>query len=120
MLAFEKISSGDKSGVKLFQTAVIQNKTEWDALWSRHDSKQTAPGIDFEHNTVLAVFGGQKPSAGYQIEITQVNPLKGGGASVIYRLVKPAPGKAGASVMSQPFIMIKTEKLSGSIGFNVE
>jgi len=119
VIAFEEIESGDKCAIKLFQTMAIQNKNDWQSVWSRHNLKNASlPDVDFEKNTVLAVFAGQKPSLGYSVKILSVQRKPDGGARVSYKITKPAPGNTAAAAISQPFHIVKADKISGSTSFS--
>ncbi len=115
----ELVETGDKSGVRLYQAIVVQSKQEMDSLWSRHKPGVAAPDVDFDKYTVLAVFDGQKNVAGYQLQILAVRKTDSG-AKVSYRVLKPTKGKPSVTTGTQPYQIVKTAKIDGTIAFRAE
>ncbi|MDZ4836373.1 MAG: protease complex subunit PrcB family protein [Candidatus Melainabacteria bacterium] len=118
-LPMEALDSGEKSGIRLFQAVVIQSKPDLDLLWSRHKPGQPAPDIDFENHTVLAVFDGQKNRAGYQVQIVSIRRTESG-ANVGYRVTRVGNSAASAAINVQPYAIVKTNKVVGSVAFGSE
>ncbi len=112
----ELIEGGEKSRIRLFQAVVIQNKDDMNALWARHQPGNPAPEVDFEKYTVLAVFDGQKNRVGNQVQITSVRKTDSG-ANVTYRVNSTGGAKPNAMVAAQPYQIVKTAKVIGSVAF---
>lgn len=112
----EPVESGEKSGIRLFQAVVLQNEADLNLLWSRHKPGHPAPDIDFSKYTVLAIFDGQKNRIGDKVEITSVRKTESG-ANVTYRVTSIAAVKPTALVTAQPYQIVKTAKVNGSIAF---
>ncbi len=106
---------GSISGIRDLRTVVIQNTAEWQSLWNEHNG-QTLPDVDFVHGTIVGVFAGNKPSAGYQVVITDV---KNSSASVEvdYREQAPAPGIVAAAVITQPYHLRRIPKTTLPVHF---
>jgi hypothetical protein len=81
-------------------------------LNSHHLPSPLPPEIDFESSFVLFVSMGEKPTAGYRVEIEEMKrsdeTLK-----VKLRLQEPSPGGMNAMVLTQPFVMAKVKKEKG-------
>jgi hypothetical protein len=70
------------------------------------------PEIDFESSSVVFVSMGEKPSAGYRVEIDQIK-RSGPILKVKLRLLEPSPGQMNATMITQPFVMAKVKKEKG-------
>lgn len=118
-IPFQKIEAGPKSSVKLFRTIVINDKKTWERLLQNHKphgSDFGNPVLDFEKETVIAVFAGQKSYAGYSVQIVGINRTNLG-AKVIYKIVAPTAGDGTAQAVNQPYMLVKTQKITGPISF---
>jgi PrcB C-terminal len=112
-LSFQTIAKGYRSGVRESLQIVARNQTEWDSLWKRHLSVETnpppAPAIDFNKQIVVAVFLGEKPTGGYDVEIIRAEQTDG--ALVIhYREKNPPPGGIVIQALTQPFHIIRVAR----------
>ena len=74
------------------------------------------PVINFEKESVIALFLGEKNSGGYAITIEQVLD-KSNKVYVVYKVVSPGVGDMVTSVMTQPFSIIKIPKTNKEIVF---
>jgi hypothetical protein len=96
---------------------VVRGNNEWQDLWNiicPYDTKP--PRVDFNKEMVLGVFLGQKPSAGYDIEISSLIE-KDDCLEVYVKKTKPSPGSMCASVLTQPYHVISTEKVNKDIKY---
>lgn len=95
---------------------VIQDEDVFKKLYaelhSHHLPAPLPPEIDFESSFVLFVSMGEKPSAGYRVEIEKMK-RSDGTLEVTLRLQAPPPGEMSAMVMTQPFVMAKVKKEKG-------
>jgi hypothetical protein len=108
--SFQTVVKGARSGVRDPLQIVIRSQAEWDALWKRHVSIETnpppPPAIDFNKQIVIGVFLGEKPTGGYDVEITRAE--QSDGALVLhYREKSPLPGSIAIQVLTQPFHIIQ-------------
>jgi hypothetical protein len=97
---------GATSGITAPRTVAIQSEEEWLALWKEHVAGQVPPlplpNVNFARYTVVGVFAGNKPTAGFSIVITRIQ-FKPDGVHVAYHEVAPDPSMAVADVVTQPF-----------------
>ena len=64
------IARGDASRVSEPRRVVARTDQEWRALWAAHAGPDAnAPAVDMSSVTVAAAFAGEKPTAGYGVEI---------------------------------------------------
>jgi protease stability complex PrcB-like protein len=109
-LSFQTIAKGYRSGVRESWQIVAHNQAEWDSVWKRHLSVETnpppPPAIDFNKQIVAAVFLGEKPTGGYDVEIIRAE--QSDGALVLhYREKSPLPGSLAIQALTQPFHIIQ-------------
>jgi hypothetical protein len=83
------------------QNKLFTSSKAWAEFWKT--AGVPAPAVDFSTNCVVAVFGGQKPSAGFVVEIVKVS-LDASRNSLVVEFIerKPGAGSGQASVMTHP------------------
>jgi PrcB C-terminal len=74
------------------------------------------PAINFKEELVIALFLGEKNSGGYAITVEQVLD-KNNKVYIVYNVESPKTGDMVASVMTQPFSIIKIPKTAKEIVF---
>jgi PrcB C-terminal len=108
-LSFQTIAKGYRSGVREPLQTVARNQAEWDSVWKRHSVETNPPPppfIDFKNQIVVALFLGEKPTGGYDVEIIRAE--QSDGALVLhYREKSPLPGSIAIQAMTQPFHIIQ-------------
>ncbi|MBI3552265.1 MAG: protease complex subunit PrcB family protein [Elusimicrobia bacterium] len=110
---------GQASAICEKKTVVVKNDKEWGDLWKQHAGEEAkAPKVDFTREMVVAVFLGQRPKAGYQVDIVLMpDPLDKNKLVVFYSEVFPKGGYS-AQVVSRPYAMVKV-KIHASVAFEV-
>jgi hypothetical protein len=84
--------------------AVINTEADWSRF-----TEDAAPGVDFRKHTVVAVFAGEKPTAGYSVRITKVE--KEGDTCVVHHVVSGPPRDAMvAQVITYPYIVVRLDE----------
>lgn len=89
---------------------------EWAALWRLHAGDAKAPAVDLASRSVVAVFLGSRPSAGYAVEITGTR-RQGAILIVEWRESKPGPGDITAQVLTSPAHIASIPRFAGEIKF---
>jgi hypothetical protein len=112
----EIIATENMSNVDEPKQAVARTAAEWEALWRSHASDRPLPAVDLGKRTVVAVFLGSRPTAGYQVEIVGARQ-EGKGVIVEWAEVRPKPGMMLAQVLTSPAIIASIPKADGDIGF---
>jgi hypothetical protein len=112
----ETIVRDNMSNVEDAKQAVARNPAEWAALWRLHAGDQAPPKIDFNKKTVVAVFLGSRPSAGYAVEVSGTKPA---GKTLIVEWSEhtPKPGTVSAQVITSPSHLVSIPKFAGEITF---
>lgn len=112
----ETIVRDNMSNVEDARQAVARTPAEWAALWRLHAGDQAPPKIDFTRRTVVAVFLGSRPSAGYAVEVNGTRPA---GKTLIVKWSEqtPRPGNISAQVITSPSHLVSIPKFEGEITF---
>jgi len=77
------------------------------------------PAVDFTTEMVVALFLGERPTGGYEIEVTQVERTDRG-LAVRFRVKKPDAGAMLMQVLTQPFHLIELPRVDESLTFIAE
>ena len=114
---FQTVLKDYRSGVRDPIEAVARNQTEWSALWKRHASIEPnpppLPAIDFSKEIVVAVFLGEKPTGGHDVEI--VSTERSDGTLLISFVEKsPRPGGMVTQAFTQPFHIVRVAAQSAA------
>jgi hypothetical protein len=113
--SLETVARGTMSGVEVPRQVVARTAAEWTALWAGQ-AKSQPPAVDFASRTVVAVFLGSRPSAGFEVEITGTRE-KGGVLTVLWQERGPGAGDVTAQVLTSPFHIASIPKFAGEIRF---
>ncbi len=110
------ISRAEMSMVDSPRQAVARSTAEWAALWRQHDWDSAPPKIDFNTRTVIAVFLGSRPSAGFAVEI--VGTREANGTLIVqWQERRPSRDSVSAQVLTSPAIIASIPKFAGEIKF---
>ena len=104
------------SGIDEPRQSVARSTDEWTTLWRAHAGDQPAPKVDFARRTVLAVFLGTRPSAGYAVEIVGTR-AEGTGLVVQWSERPPERGMVSAQVLTAPAHIVTVPRVAGAIRF---
>ena len=89
---------------------------EWSALWRSHAPDRQPPAVDLSSSTVVGVFLGSRPTAGFGVEIVGTREEKGT-LVVQYRETRPRPDAITAQVITAPYHIVAIPKHAGEIKF---
>jgi len=71
-VAFTELASGTQSSVRARKNYLITSQDELRELWKLVDVQGPPPTVDFSKQSVIAVFAGEQPTAGYAIAVRRV------------------------------------------------
>lgn len=100
---FTELAQGTQSKVSSRVNYHITSATELKEIWDLVNATGTPPAIDFATHTVLAVFAGQKPTAGYSIAVREVKDAEN--RMVTISLMNPGEGCMLAQALSAPYVL---------------
>jgi len=108
---------GHSSAITEAREIVVKTPRQWQKLWKEHAANTQAPlpEVDFNKETVVAVFAGQRMSGGYEISTEVEKDKESNTVTVLYQVRKPASMGLTITMMTQPYIIIKLPKPSGSL-----
>ena len=103
---FASIAQGSSSGILAPEETAIDSAPDWLAFWARHAPGASPPPVDFAADLVVAVVAGQRPTAGYEVDIVAIE--RGPAVTtVIYRVRRPPPDALVAQVLTSPFHIVR-------------
>ena len=115
---YEVIQQGTYSGKRDAIAQVITTQQDWEQLWKQHVSvlvpQPPVPEIDFETEVVAAIFAGEKKTGGYATVIKKVS-AELNDVVVRYKLTEPQPNSFTIQVITQPYVMLKMDKPTGTV-----
>ena len=100
---FTELAQGTQSKVSSRVNYHITSATELKEIWDLVNATGTPPSIDFTTHAVLAVFAGQKPTAGYSIAVKEVKDAER--RMVTISLTNPGEGCMLAQALSAPYVL---------------
>ena len=113
---FETIDIGYYCAHRERRDYIILTQQEWDDFIKSYCSFSEAPDIDFSSNIVLAVFMGEQFTGGYRIEIMNISE------NLVYirvyiRETSPSPGMGVTQALTQPYHIVKLNRIPKFIVF---
>ena len=109
-VTYRSVGKGYRSGVRAPMQIVVRSQNEWSALWRQHavndPSSRPAPAVDFDKEVVVALFLGEKPTGGYDVQISRAEQTQDG-LTIYYREKSPLPGGMVTQALTQPFHIVR-------------
>jgi uncharacterized membrane protein len=114
------IAKGQDSRLVEPRRFVVRDPQALAAVWAAHAGPGAAPpAVDFDGHMVIAVFAGQRPSAGHDVTIRAVE--REGDALVIdVQDTQPDPSRVAAQVVVSPYHVVTLPRDDGEIRFATE
>lgn len=120
MMTMTTLAAGDASRIVEPRRVIVRDAVEWRALWAAHAGPATeSPAVDFSTRMVAAVFAGEQPSPGFEIEMTGARQW-GDGLEVIVEQRSPAPGMMAAALVVTPFHIVSLPRHNGDVEFTTD
>lgn len=98
------------------QVNVFRNEVEWGDFWNllytNYSSTPALPSVNFSENAIISVVDGSRPTGGYSISITQIQPTSSG-VTVHASQVSPGQGCIVTQSFTQPYHIVTTPIFSG-------
>lgn len=109
------IARGDASRVSEPRRLLARTDDEWRALWAVHAGPGTEPpAVDLGSVTIAAAFAGERPSAGYSIEISAAEHADQGIRLVVDER-GPARDTVAAAIVTSPFHIVAVTRGTGEV-----
>ena len=84
---------------------MIMNENDWRRVWETIGGGHRRPEINFNSRACVVVYGGQKPTGGYSIEVAEIR-RDGTVLAVNVRERRPAFGDVTTQVITSPFAAV--------------
>ncbi len=75
MGGLETLARGQHADAEAAAVVTVTDEAAYEALWATLRDAPARPRVDFATHTVIAALAGRKPTGGYGIEITGVDPV---------------------------------------------
>jgi len=118
LIAKDNLYGGGNEGI-IEQNLVISDQATWDALMTQMNSVNnvtntfTETVIDFSEYKIIAVFDAIKANAGHSIELY----ITSNSESIFVNVTDLTPGGNAATVITQPFHIVKIQATNLPIVF---
>jgi PrcB C-terminal len=112
------IRSGTTSGLsgKAAQAMVVQDQAAYEELFRKVASVELPnpdpPPVDFRTNVVVFAALGEKPTAGYGIEVVSAT-CDGAVLRVKLHSIVPASDRAAAQMLTNPYVLTAVQRCAG-------
>jgi hypothetical protein len=110
------LDQGAQSNVDEARQAVARTAAEWSTLWRQHSPDRPPPAVDFARETVVGVFLGSRPTAGFSVEILGA-AQRNGMLVVEYRETRPSSDTITAQVITSPYHIVALPTFGGDVRF---
>ncbi|MGH9200044.1 MAG: protease complex subunit PrcB family protein [Vicinamibacterales bacterium] len=110
------VARSTMSQIDSARQAVARTPADWAALWKEHAGNAPAPKVDLNNATVVAVFLGQRMTAGYAVEITDAR-MSGSALVVRWGERRPGADQMTAQVLTSPMHIASIPAFAGEIRF---
>ena len=116
---FDTISKGYSSDIEEEKSFVINNDAEWNKMWKEAFERQfsappSVPNTDFLENTVLAVYMGERPTTGYEINISDITESNN---AIFVKVSEKTPQGGTGLAFTQPYHIVKVAKFKKPVIF---
>jgi hypothetical protein len=115
-MKFTTLDRGTTSQIETPRTVVTRTATEWSALWKEHAGDSKPAAVDFTRSMVIGVFAGSRPTAGFTVEITELE-TRGAALVVTYHERRPASDEVVAQMLTSPFHIVVVESRAREVTF---
>jgi uncharacterized membrane protein len=113
----ETIAKGDGSLLVEPRRFVVRDRASFVAIWEAHAGRDVpAPPVDFESRMVAAVFAGERPTPGYEIDVVGTR-REDTALAVIVAERPPDPALVAAQIIVSPFHIVTLPRDDGEVRF---
>jgi uncharacterized membrane protein len=117
MTTLTTIAGGEGSRIVERRRMIVRDAGAWRALWAMHAGPETqTPDVNFGTHVVAAAFAGERPSAGFEIEITGAREFDGA-MEIVVEERSPPPGTMAAQMIVTPFHIVSLPRPDGDVRF---
>jgi hypothetical protein len=109
------LARGSQSRVSVETRRVAANKDQLLAMLGELGASRPSVigSVDFRHEVVVGVFLGDRPSAGFEVDVTGAYRTEGGKLVLVENWTEPGPDCGSAAVVTRPFALVAVAAQSG-------
>jgi len=104
-IPFTELASGAQSSVTRRTNYLIISTNQLRELWKLIGASGSLPSVDFTTHSVIAIFAGEEPTAGYSIAVTRITD--GTSRDVSIELTTPGVSCLAAETITTPYQILK-------------
>lgn len=117
------VAKGFNSLEKQKTNNMIQNHEElknlWNIIYATQLDKPPLPNVGFDTNVIIGIFSGEKPTAGFSIEVQKV--MEKDGEIIVYiQETSPPQDSFQAQIITEPYHVIQIPKMDKPIVFQYQ
>lgn len=119
-IQWSRFQEGTQSRIKDFTTRVMVTEGQWQSFWqllTGNPPSQAPKGVDWNSELLIAVCLGERRSGGFKVDINTIEMIDAANAKVVYAESTPSRHEASASVMTQPWVVVRMKRLPVEIRF---
>jgi len=110
------VAHGPLSNRASAEQLVVRDAAQWEQVWKSLPTRQDAPSVAFNETMMVGVFIGNRPTAGYRVEVTGVR-LEGDTLVVSWRETAPAADATVSQTVTTPFALAAVTRHDGPVRF---
>ncbi len=110
------VAHGPLSNRATPEELVVRDEDAWQRVWRSLPTRQDAPSVAFGDTMMVGVFVGNRPSAGYRVEVAGVR-YEGEELVVSWREVAPQAGAVVNQTVTTPFALAAVTRHDGPVRF---
>ena len=122
-IEFESLVRQEQTGLVAPEQRVIRTDQAWSEAWHQIMAYRIPaperPAIDFDHDMVVLVALGERPTAGYSVEVVSIE-RDGAFLRVVARETKPSADMAQATVLTHPVHAVRVPRSDGPVEVAIE
>jgi PrcB C-terminal len=115
---FESLVRQEQTGLVEPEQRVIRTEQAWSEAWKQIMTYRIPapelPAVDFERDMVVLVALGERPTAGYAVEVVSIQ-RDGAFLRVVARETKPSADMAQATVLTHPVHAVRVPRSDGPV-----
>jgi PrcB C-terminal len=109
-VVFRELAQGDHSSVERRVNYLVYSEAQMEQLWELIGAVDAAPEVDFTAFTVIGIFSGKQPTAGYEIAVDRIVDTEA--RNVTITTSRPGASCFPAKTMTEPYQVIVVPKTS--------
>jgi hypothetical protein len=117
-VSFRELARGSRSEVSERTNYLITSTDQLRALWRIIDAPGQTPTIDFTKSDVVAVFTGDQPTVGYEIQVAAVADAQS--RMVVVAVTRPGASCLVGEAVTNPYQVIELPKTTLPLGHKDE